>query len=83
MVQGQLFGTGTRYGLKVLRHCGKRVKTKSQKMLTPTFVEVTWEKLVEKAGGLFTPLPPFKIRLTYKSTLRNTYAFAQHENSKM
>ena len=33
MVQGQLFGTGSRYGLKVLRQCGKRVKTKSQKVL--------------------------------------------------
>ena len=31
--QGQLFGTGTRYGLNVLRHCGKRVKIKSQKVL--------------------------------------------------
>ena len=29
----QLFGTGTRYDLKVLRQCGKRVKTKSQKVL--------------------------------------------------
>ena len=50
--------------LKSYAIVAKRVKTKSQKMLTPTFVEVTWEKLVEKAGGLFTPLPPFKIGLT-------------------
>ena len=33
MVQGQFFGIGTRYSLKVLRQCGKSVKTKSQKVL--------------------------------------------------
>ena len=33
LVQAQQFGTGTRYGLEILRHCDKRVKTKSQKVL--------------------------------------------------
>ena len=33
LVLGQLFGTGTRYGIKVLRQFDKKVKTKSQKVL--------------------------------------------------
>ena len=33
LVQVQQFETGTRYGLKILHQCGKRVKTKSQKVL--------------------------------------------------
>ena len=45
LIQGQLSGTGTRYGLKFLRQCGKRVKIKNQKVvgLIPTFEEVTGE----------------------------------------
>ena len=35
MVQVQWFGTGARYGLEILRQCGKMVKTKSQKVLSP------------------------------------------------
>ena len=48
LVQVQLFGTGTRYDLEILRQCRKRVETKSQKLLgpIPTFVEVSGEKLV-------------------------------------
>ena len=39
---------GTRYEVEVLQQCGKRVKTKSQKVLglVHAFVEVTVEKLV-------------------------------------
>ena len=39
---------GTRYEVEVLQQCGKRVKTKSQKVLglVQAFVEVTVEKLV-------------------------------------
>ena len=33
LVQVQQFGTGTRYELWILHHCGKRVKTKNQKFL--------------------------------------------------
>ena len=33
LVQAQKFGTGTRYGLEITYECGKRVKTKSQKVL--------------------------------------------------
>ena len=32
-VQVQEFGTGTRYKLEILRQCGTRVRTKSQKVL--------------------------------------------------
>ena len=32
-VQVQYFGTGTRSELEILHQCGKRVKTKSQKLL--------------------------------------------------
>ena len=58
LVQGQLFGTGIRYGLTFLRQCGKRVKTKIQKFqrLFHTIVEVTAEKLVGW-GGLYPPSP--------------------------
>ena len=33
LVQVQQLGTGTRYGLEISGQCGKRVKTKSQKVL--------------------------------------------------
>ena len=33
LVQAQQFGTGTRYVLGILHQCGKKVKTKSQKVL--------------------------------------------------
>ena len=33
LVQIQQFGTGTRYELDIFRQCGKKVKTKSQKVL--------------------------------------------------
>ena len=32
LVQGQSFGTGTKYGLEILNPCSKRVKTKSLKV---------------------------------------------------
>ena len=45
------------YGLDILHQCGKRVKTKSQKVLglIPTFLEFVGEKLV---GFFFAP-PPY------------------------
>ena len=33
MIQKQWFGTGTRYGLEILQQWGKRITTKSQKVL--------------------------------------------------
>ena len=37
LAQVQQFGTGTRYGFKILHHCGKRIKTKIQKVLGANF----------------------------------------------
>ena len=63
LVQGQLFETGTRYGLKVLRQCGKRVKNKSQKVLgVNSYVCRSYRG--KTGGGLFAALPPFRIGLT-------------------
>ena len=58
LVQGQKFGTGTRYKLEILHQCGKRVNTKCQIVwgLNPTFVEVTGKKLVE--GTFLAPPHP-------------------------
>ena len=41
MVQVQTFGAGTRYGIEILHHCGKRFKLKVIKFwgLIRTFVE--------------------------------------------
>ena len=57
MVQVQYFGIDTRYDLKILHQCDKRIKTKIQKVcgLSTLFVEVTEGKLV---GGLFALQPP-------------------------
>ena len=62
LVQGQLFETGTRYGLKVLRQCGKRVKTKSQKVFGVN--SYVWRSCRRKTArwGLFTPCPPIQNR---------------------
>ena len=47
--------------LKVYTNVGKGLKVKVIKVLgvTPTFVEVTWEKLVG-GGGLLPPTPPLE-----------------------
>ena len=51
------FWTGTRYGLENLHQCGKRVKTKSQKVLG--FNSYVCRSYREKTGrGLFAPPPP-------------------------
>ena len=51
--QVRQFGNDTMYGLDILHQCGKRVKTKSQKVLglICTFLEFIGEKLV----GFFLP----------------------------
>ena len=48
LVQVQLFGTGTRYGLEILRKSIKEFKLKVREFwgIIPTFVEVIREKLV-------------------------------------
>ena len=64
-----IIGTGTRYDLEILHKCGKKVETKSQKILglIPTFIGVTAEKLV---GGLFARGPNiFKTFLKVRYTL--------------
>ena len=33
LASSSIFGTGTRYKLEILHQCGKRVETKSQKVL--------------------------------------------------
>ena len=59
LVEVQLFGTGTRYGL--INQCRKRVKTKSQKDLgANSYVSsVTEEKLVQ--FSLYLEQPFFKL----------------------
>ena len=65
------------YKLAILHHCGKRLETKSQKVfgLTPTFVEVTGEKLVW-GGGAFCPLPSPPHILNRVNTYKHHHAEA-------
>ena len=56
LVQVQLFGIFTRYGLEILKCAAKELKLKARKVgeLMFTFLEVARKKLVEGAGeGLF------------------------------
>ena len=57
MVQGQKFGTGTRYRLEILHQCGKRVKTKSQRKFWGTNSYFCRNYRGETDRGAF--LPPF------------------------
>ena len=61
LVHSQLFRTGTRYGLKVLRQCGKRVKTK---ILSVQGVNscVCRSCMGKNGRGPFCPLPPIQNR---------------------
>ena len=56
LVQVQLFGIFTRYGLEILKSVAKELKLKARKVgeLMLTFLEVARKKLVEGGGeGLF------------------------------
>ena len=53
-VQVQKFGTSTRYGLKVLNQCGKRLKVRKFWVLILTFIAVTGRKLVR--GVFLSPI---------------------------
>ena len=57
MVQAQELGTGTKYKLEVLHQCGKKVKTKSQKVLgANSYVCESYRgKTGRGGGGLFGP----------------------------
>ena len=58
LVQGQLFQTGTRNGLKALCQCSKRIETKSQKALGVNIY--FWRSYRGKTArwGLFANSPP-------------------------
>ena len=59
MVQVQLFGIFTRYGLEILKSVAKELKLKARKVgeLMLTFLEVARKKLVEGGGGgTFCPI---------------------------
>ena len=59
----------TKYGLKILHHCVKEVKTKSQKVLGAiSYIEVTKEKLVKEP---FCPLAILSSVKTVKNTQFN------------
>ena len=48
LIQVQEFGSGIRYGFEILYQCGKRVKTKSQKVLGSNFY--VCRRYIEKTG---------------------------------
>ena len=62
LVQVQLFGTDTKYELEILHQCGKRVKTKSQKVLEAnSYICKSYRGKAGRGegGGLFAlALPP-------------------------
>ena len=59
LVQVQYFGTGTRYDLEILYKYGKRLKTKSQKVLWAKFY--VYRSYRGKTGSPSTPPPQKKI----------------------
>ena len=65
MVQGHLFGTGTSYSLKILRQCGKKVKTKSQNVLGVNSY-VCRSCMGKTSRGASCPPPPIQNRVKIK-----------------
>ena len=57
LVQVQQFGADTRYKLEVLHQCGKRVKTKSQKVLGSNLYGCRSYKEKTGRGGFLVPHP--------------------------
>ena len=58
LAQVHLFGTGTRLGIDILQQCGKRIKTKNQKVSGANFS--FWRSYSGKTGnGLFCAPPHF------------------------
>ena len=57
-VQVRKFGTDNRYRLKILHQCGKRVKTKSQKVFGANFyVFRSYSGKTDRVKGLLSPPP--------------------------
>ena len=78
LVQVEQFGTGTRYELEILHECGKKVKTKSQKVLgANSYVgEVTEKKLV--GGGDFLPPILNRVKENVIKPLAKSVALCYH-----
>ena len=55
LVQVRYFRTDTRYKIEILHQCGKRVKTKSQKVLGPNSYVCRSHRGKTGRGGLFGP----------------------------
>ena len=64
--QVQLFGTGARYDLKVLRQCGKRVKTKSKKVLGVNTYVCRSHRGKTGRARFCHPLPPIQNTVNLK-----------------
>ena len=77
MVQVQQLGTGTRYKVEILHHCGKRVRTKSQKVLgTNSYICRSYRG---KTGrGPFYPPPPILNRV--KNMFKVTFVTKTNSN---
>ena len=73
LVQVQLFGAGTSYGLKILHQFGKRIKTGSQKVFraTLTLIDVTEEKLEE--GTFLSSFIVSSIGLRYTKSIIDSF----------
>ena len=62
LVEVQYFGTAFRYGLETLHQCGKRVKTKSQKVLRAnSYVCRSYRGKTGSGGGVLLASPPSPI----------------------
>ena len=55
LVQAHEFETGTRYELKILQQCDKKIKTKSQKVLGPNSDLFRSYRGETVRGGIFAP----------------------------
>ena len=69
LVEVQKFGTGTRYSLEILHQCGKRVNTKSQKVLGANSYICKSYRGKTGTRGAFCHFPPSWIGLIQSGTL--------------
>ena len=69
-VQVQKFGTGTRYKLEILHQCGKKVKSKSQKVCGANSYVCRSYREKTGIGGPFCPAPFPRSSIGWRWTLQ-------------
>ena len=85
LVQVQYFENGTRYGLEILRKCGKGIKTKSQKVFEANSCD--FRSYMKKTGrGTFCttpPIPPLSILTGAQEPRDNQFLFQNVQTNEI